>query len=67
MCIQSVIMKYGLEQVSSKEWNPKSFDHFQEMLRQAAIFDAMTNQPHCEDQHKKKALEDIQKSFGENI
>lgn len=60
MCMVSAISDYG-QRMTADWWDLSKLQEFQDILKQAQIFDEATKQPHCEDPQKQiwiKAVEE---------
>lgn len=60
MCVVSMIHDWG-NKLPDAYWTYPNADYFKELVRKAAEYDRITNQPHCEDPEKVKLLERIEK------
>jgi hypothetical protein len=64
MCTVSVITDYG-RSIPLDQWTPVRLEEFKRLVERAKAFDAIANQPDCEDPEKAKWLEVVETSVAE--
>lgn len=54
MCTVSMVYQYGMERIPPQQWTPVTWPWFQQLVKQAEIFDEKTGQPDCVDPAKEE-------------
>lgn len=60
MCTVSAITDYGMQRFPHDYWTPQTWPPFQQLVRQAEIFDKVANQPDCIDPAKEAWMKAIE-------
>lgn len=60
MCVYSMVLDYGRWRVPQNEWNWENWQKYQELIRKAEEFDKAAKQPDCEDEEKKKWMNEVE-------
>lgn len=65
MCTVSYVGEYGRDRIPANQWNPEWWQSYQELMRKAAEFDKLTNQPDCVDPVKVDWMKKMEERMAE--
>jgi hypothetical protein len=60
MCITSLVMQYGRDQIPFTQWTRPVFNEYQEILRRLEDLDEKLAQPDCEDPAKAAWMREVE-------
>jgi len=64
MCALSMVMNNALNWPEDRWNNPEWRGHFEQLVKDAKEYDEKTGQPDCENDEKKKLIQDIADKLG---